>query len=337
MEKKSLFAFFFLFAFSLILYLIYSHYQLHSWGDSSNLFGNYQEIKDKKKIYSDVFAHRGPLFFFFLKIINLFIKFEIGNIIFYSFINIFFCILSIIYLLSSIKIDLTKQFLVISIFLIFLLSLGIDTLSFQIFHSGLMFIFIASLFKLINNNNNNLSAFILAIIMPLIFFSRVDGIIYCIFIFLLNKKNIFKIIILNFPIFVIFFYLLSNYYGFDMETFIRHNYYYNIEYRSAGSFDPLMPKTLWIIKLFFISLIFNFIIFYKNTKINYIQAIVFNAHIILATITFFLLCIKNFLKYFVIKININKDKIYLDNLNEDHFLFLKIKVIYLNYALVLIF
>ena len=145
MEKKSLFAFFFLFAFSLILYLIYSHYQLHSWGDSSNLFGNYQEIKDKKKIYSDVFAHRGPLFFFFLKIINLFIKFEIFNIIFYSFINIFFCILSIIYLLSSIKIDLTKQFLVISIFLIFLLSLGIDTLSFQIFHSGLMFIFIASL------------------------------------------------------------------------------------------------------------------------------------------------------------------------------------------------
>ena len=163
-----------LFVASLVLYVISSLYQIHAWADTSNLFGNFYEIKNNKTIYTDVFVHRGPIYFFFLDVINFFIELKISNIIYYIFIHLFFFILSIIYFLSSIKIDFVKQFLVISIFLIFLMAVEIDSMSFQVFHSGLMLIFIASLFNLINNNNKNLNIIIMAVIMPLIFFSRID-------------------------------------------------------------------------------------------------------------------------------------------------------------------
>ena len=337
-KKTILFIFFILFAISLILYVISSLYQMHDWTDTSNLFGNFYEIKNNKTIYTDVFVHRGPIYFFFLDIINFFIEINISNVIYYIFIGIVFCILSIIYLLNSVKIDIVQQFLIISVFLIFLLTIGLDSVTFQIFHSGLILIFIASLFNLINNNNKNLNILILAVIMPLIFFSRIDGVIYFIFIFLLNRNDIFKTLILTTPIFVIIFYLLSGYYNFDMETLMTNSYHYNVEYRSAGSFNPLYPKTEWIIRFFFISSIFNFIIFYKNKKVNYFQIIILNTHIIIAIITFFLLSIINFFKYSIREIYyISQNKILFDSVKEEQIIFLKNGVIFLQYTLIIIF
>ena len=327
-----------LFVASLVLYVISSLYQIHAWADTSNLFGNFYEIKNNKTIYTDVFVHRGPIYFFFLDVINFFIELKISNIIYYIFIHLFFFILSIIYFLSSIKIDFVKQFLVISIFLIFLMAVEIDSMSFQVFHSGLMLIFIASLFNLINNNNKNLNIIIMAVIMPLIFFSRIDGVIYFVFIFLLKINYIFKIIILAALIFVSMFFLLSSNYNFDMQNLMINSYHYNVEYRGPGAFNILYPKTDWIKKLFIISLIFNFIIFYKNKKINYFQTIILNTHMIIAIITFFLLSIINFIKYLIKEIyHTIQNKTLFDSLSEYQIIFLKDAVVYLQYLLVLIF
>jgi hypothetical protein len=327
-----------LFLTSLLLFVISSLYQIHAWGDTSNLFGNFYEIKNNKTIYTDVFVHRGPIYFVFLAFINFFIELKIHNIIYYIFIHLFFFTLSIIYFLSSIKIDLVKQFLVISIFLIFLITVGIDAMSFQIFHSGLMLIFITSLFNIINNNNKNLNIIIMSVIMPLIFFSRIDGVIYFIFIFLLRLNNIFKIVILTALVSVSMFYLLSSHYNFDMQNLMINSYHYNMEYRGPGPFNILYPKTQWITKLFIISLIFNFIIFYKNKKINYFQTIILNTHMIIAVVTFFLLSIINLIKYLIKEIYYTtKNQALFDGLSGEQIIFLKDGVVYLQYLLVIIF
>ena len=337
-NKIYLLVVFILFSLSLLFYLTSSFYEMHKWADTPNLFGNLYEIKNNRYIYQDVFVHRGPVYFFFLDFISFFIELKISNIIYYYFIHIVFCILSIFYLLNSIKIDFIKQFLIILIFLIFLLSLGLDSMIFQIFNSGLMFIFLGSIFNLINKNKPNLNILVISMVIPLILFCRIDGFIYCGFIFLLNKKNIFRIIIFGTLFSILIFYLLSNYYNFNMQDLITHSVLYNFEYRGPGPFNILYPKTDWIIRLFLISLIFNYIVFYKNKKIDYLQTIILNTHMIIAGVTFFLLLIINFIKYLIKEgyKTLTNNNLF-DAITEAQIIFLKKGVVYLQYALVIIF
>ena len=94
--------------------------------DYGIFYSTAQHLSETKKIYTDLFVHKGPLYFIFIKIVGSIFGWGEYKIIFPYFFSILFFLLSNLFLLDSLKIK--KLYLIFSILFLGALSFKIQML-----------------------------------------------------------------------------------------------------------------------------------------------------------------------------------------------------------------
>lgn len=214
-------------------------------------------------MYQELFSHKGPIYFIFLKAIGgligwgmyqAYVAFICSILIFYG---------SFFYVLNQFKLE-DKNYYVVLFFSLLLLFNQNTNVAFTFFYHGILLL---SFWFLIKPTNNYFKCICLAsLLMTLAIFVRVDALIYIPLLFYklflikkeLNSKKIF-IFLLQFivALFIVYFYLAS-FFKFSLSDFIFHNFNFNFWYggktQPAGIFRPL-HILIFIEALFFVPVI----------------------------------------------------------------------------------
>ena len=248
--------------------------------DYGIFYSTAQHLSETKKIYTDLFVHKGPLYFIFIKIVGSIFGWGEYKIIFPYFFSILFFLFSNLFLLDSLKIK-KNYILIFSI-------LFLGALSFQNSNASLVYVqfsFLILSLGLLSHyykNGNTLILTFSIISILLSSFVRIDSIaILIVIIFSIIFKEGFKI--KNLLIFILVpiltFFSFSNLYSFSFKDFIFHNLMFNQVYLESYNFLSMFhrPNHLKIISSSGILFIFLlcFVHFFKSNfkkifKLNYL-------------------------------------------------------------------
>jgi hypothetical protein len=211
--------------------------------DYGIFYSTAQHLSDTKKLYTDLFVHKGPLYFIFVKIVGSIFGWGEYKIVLPYFFSILFFLLSNLFLLHSLKIK--KNY----VFIFSILFLG--ALSFQNSNASLIYIqfsFLNLSLGLLSHYYKKGDTLILIFSIISILLSslvRIDSIaiLFVIFFSIIIKEG-FKIknllIIILVPILT--FFLFSNLYSFSFKDFIFHNLIFNKLYLDDYNFLSMLHR-----------------------------------------------------------------------------------------------
>ena len=227
-----------IFLFMLVVLALWSSRLLTEWGTDFGIYyaGAYF-IDDEYRLYKELFDHKGPLYYLFLKAIGLLIGW--GS--FQAYLSLFLTLLAfyIPAFLILLRQNLSPPLLLSGVILCLLLLFGQNTNSSIAFFQG-AFLLISFYFLTATKNNFN---FILSLIFfVLAVFVRIDALVFLpiYFFYALHeegdfsyKKNGLKVFLIlsSFPL---IFVLLSKALGFDFYEFYEHNIVFNYWYKSES-------------------------------------------------------------------------------------------------------
>ena len=203
-------------------------------------------INEGQILYTDLFDHKGPFFYFFLSSINELI----GNGFYQSYAILI--LISLIYLYPLIYLLNKKTnslYLKITVLLLIISSFYKQdgNSSIALFQSGLIIIFFIFLTKCLEDKNKfKINWLISTIFISLAILTRIDSFIFfpllfIIFFFKYNNINLKKIIfdillsLITFLIVFLFLLILLSYsLNFELSNFLNNNFYFNFWY--SGNF-----------------------------------------------------------------------------------------------------
>ena len=203
-------------------------------GDYGTYLGVSFLINEGQILYSDLFDHKGPFFYFFLIIIDKFI----GTGSYQSFIAlILICLVFLIPLIYLINKKVSNSYLQITLLLLLFSSFYAQTpnSSIALFQSGLIVSFIIFLIKSLDKSENFwLNWFLSSVFISLAILTRIDSFIFLpILFFIFFKRNLsdFFIALIFFILFFLFLiFVLSFQLNFDLKNYINTNYFFNFWY-----------------------------------------------------------------------------------------------------------
>lgn len=234
--------------FSFICIVFWSFYELSNLGfDFGIYYTNARFISDDYKLYDQIFEHKGPFYYFFLRILGYLLGWGIIQSIFALIISLLVFFVPIYILI--LKIQRTNQAKILLILMATALLIGQQSnSSISFFQEGLL---ILSFSFILFGNLNFFNFIFLQLFYWLAFFTRVDSIIFfpIILLYLLNfchhkqslNKNILKLsIFILMPLSIYTF--LSSYFDFTFIQFWNHNFEFNSWYRDLNIGDSLFKK-----------------------------------------------------------------------------------------------
>ena len=268
--------------FSIICIVFWSFHELSILGAD---FGIYyiqsKYVSSDFRLYSEIFDHKGPLYFYFLKTIGQLIGWgQYKAIISLALTTLTFFVPIYFLIIKFIKSNIEKIFLIL---IATSLLIGQDaSSSIAFFQEGLLII---SLSKILFSDRNLLNFTLIIIFFWLSFFTRIDSILFfpIIFIYLIDNiknssgillKSILIIIFLISPILI--FQYLSNYFDFSFKDYWIHNFEFNQWYSTKSVSDNFIsdiqhfifrPNGLILSSQTFILPYFLFLTFKKNKTI----------------------------------------------------------------------
>ena len=203
-------------------------------GDYGTYLGVSFLINEGQILYSDLFDHKGPFFYFFLIIIDKFI----GTGFYQSFIALsLICLVFLIPLIYLINKKVSNSYLQITLLLLLFSSFYAQTSdsSLALFQSGLIVSFIIFLIKSLDKSENFwLNWFLSSVFISLAILTRIDSFIFLpILFFVFFKRNLsdFFIALFFFILFFLFLiFVLSFQLNFDLKNYINTNYFFNFWY-----------------------------------------------------------------------------------------------------------
>ncbi len=213
------------------------------WGTDFGIYysGSYfittiLDTENNFKLYSEFFEHKGPIYYFFLRIIGEIIGWGHHQAVISLYLSLLiFYIPIFIYVIKSTN-SLTSSFFLITLSLLLLTDQPTNS-SIIFFQMGLLLI---SFYFLIFNRENRSFIFLSIFFFNLSVLTKIDSIIFVIpyfvfFYFKIKSSNDFNLKILVFyficlPIILIL--LLKNIYGFSIYEFYDHNINFNLWYKN---------------------------------------------------------------------------------------------------------
>ncbi len=229
--KIFLFSLFFIFCFMFMttsLQILSSDYGVY--------YANAMFLDKNYSLYSDAFDHKGPVFYIFIKLIGLLFGWGGYSTFIPLFFSFFIFLLSFLFFLETLRLNKYKIFIlsVASIACIFDQS-GNGSMSF--FVNSLILLYLSYLIKFIDSKK--FYYFIIsAIFLTLAILTRIDAIIFSILIifhlFLFPKtfQERFLSLVVIFFAFTIIFNIVSTYFDFSIDKYIKTNFIFNFLYPS---------------------------------------------------------------------------------------------------------
>ena len=224
---------FFAIIFSLICIGFWCFYELSNLGtDYGKYYLEAKYINQDYKLYDEIFAHKGPTYFYFLKIIGNFLGWGLVNSIFSLLISLFVFFIPIyFFILKSVENNSHKILLILMSTSLLIGQHSNSSIAF--FQEGLLLISFCFFF----NYKKSFSSFLLAqIFFWLSFFTRVDIVVFLplnfvySLIFVLKQKKLLNRFFSVFIIFappIILFIFFSNYFNFNWDQYFEHNFTFN--------------------------------------------------------------------------------------------------------------
>jgi hypothetical protein len=218
--------------------LFSSFWSLNVFFDQAGDYGTYLAISflinEGQILYSDLFDHKGPFFYYFLAVIDEFI----GTGFYQSFITlIIICLVFLTPLIYLINKKISNSYLQITLLLLIFSSFYAQNSnsSIALFQAGLIISFFIFLIKSLDKLDNfRLNWFISCIFISLAILTRIDSFIFLPILFLVFfKRNLleFFIALIFFILFFIFLIsVLSFQLNFDLKNYIYSNYFFNFWY-----------------------------------------------------------------------------------------------------------
>lgn len=239
---------FFTLIFSLICISLWCFWELSNLGTD---FGKYylesKYINEDYKLYDQIFTHKGPAYFYFLKTFGNLFGWGLLNAIYSMIISLLLFFIPIFLLiLKTIKNNSLKILLILMSTTLLIGQNSNSSISF--FQEGLL---LTSFCFFCKQKKSLLSLVLAQIFFWLSFFTRVDVIIFLPLVFsssfifsikqrlFLNKLfSFFSIITIPILLFIFF----SNYFSFDWNQYFIHNFTFNNWYRNLEIRDSLFSK-----------------------------------------------------------------------------------------------
>ncbi|MAD29258.1 MAG: hypothetical protein CMP00_06280 [Woeseiaceae bacterium] len=227
-----------IFLYMTVVLALWSARLLTEWGTDFGIYyaGAYF-INDEYRLYKELFDHKGPLYYLFLKVVGSFIGW--GS--FQAYLSLFLTMLAfyIPAFLILLRQKLSPPLLLSGITLCLLLLFGQPTNSSIAFFQGA---FLLGSFYFLTSTENNFAFAISIIFFVLAVFVRIDALVFFP-IYLINAffkdgdfsyKNIFLRLLFILTAFPVIFFLTSKYLGFGLYEFYEHNVVFNGWYQSKS-------------------------------------------------------------------------------------------------------
>jgi len=227
-----------IFLFMLVVLALWSSRLLTEWGSDFGVYytGAYY-LSDDYRLYKELFDHKGPLYYIFLKMVGAFVGW--GSV--QAYLSLFLTLLTfyIPAFLILLRENLGPSRLLLGVSLCLLLLFGQNTNSSIAFFQGT---FLLVSFYFLTKAKNDLTFAYSIIFFVLATFVRIDAVVflpvYLLYAFygesnFSYKKTVLRIIFII-TIFSLIFYATSTALGFDIYDFFLHNIIFNKWYTQEG-------------------------------------------------------------------------------------------------------
>ncbi len=255
---QNLFFVILLFSYSIFLSLLLP---ARSWETDYGSYYSLSMFLDKNNVlYENMFSHSGPFYFFFIKIVSIFIGWGWkSSIITYALVY-FILFLSILFSCNKLKLNFIETGLVLLLTISYQKYFG-SNVCLQIFFNIFLVLLILNLFLFLINNLNKKNLFISVFFLSLLVLTRIDGAIYgCLILiiyiyYLMLEKPKIKSIIVDLVIFFLIFFLLfiffKLFFHYSLKGYFDHNIVFNLKYGTLNDtlnnfafYLDLTPKKL---------------------------------------------------------------------------------------------
>ena len=229
---------------SLLFSLMWSLCLFQYW---STDFGFYylisNSLSDNNILYKNIFDHKGPIYYIFIKSISYFIGYGIYQSYFILSITVFLFVLTLILISKNNNFIYSIILLLITFSLLHTQNLNV---SIQLFQSTFIILSFFFLYKFLGINTI-LSLHLSYLFIIFAIFIRIDSIIYLpvylISSLIVFKKNYIKVILNNIFLiiyFIFFYFLMSNYFNFSIDDYFVTNFSFNLSHSWAALREPFI-------------------------------------------------------------------------------------------------